>query len=288
MLRIDDNTFIDTSLITCAEYQLFLDDMRAQGKYFQPDHWTECQFPAGHAHNPLLGMRPSDALAFCTWLTGREQGGWGFRLPTPEEASTYPLPAEVADGLGYWAYAPSIKEKTFIWASASRPKVLSQESLQIEIDRDFNHARALNLDSVRSFPGLAIISDVTRDLGRVRGHVLDRVLHRALDRASPIPILAFTDLLGDLSHAFASVNTLSLDLGRVLDRVLDRTFDRTRDLDRALALARDLAIDRNLAMDRNLAVDLYVDLLTLEERIHGRLLPFEGIRIVKERKQEKS
>ncbi|MFP5262655.1 MAG: hypothetical protein ACLGJB_12195 [Blastocatellia bacterium] len=33
--RIDDQREIDLGYLTCAEYQLFLDDMREQGKYYQ-------------------------------------------------------------------------------------------------------------------------------------------------------------------------------------------------------------------------------------------------------------
>jgi hypothetical protein len=33
MIYLNENAFIDTSLITCAGYQLFLDEQRAKGKY---------------------------------------------------------------------------------------------------------------------------------------------------------------------------------------------------------------------------------------------------------------
>src|SRR5215216_3807815 len=74
MQRIDENTYIDDTLVTCAEYQLFIDEMRDQGKYFQPDHWTLYQFPEGHAREPILGVRHSDAVMFSEWLTEREIG----------------------------------------------------------------------------------------------------------------------------------------------------------------------------------------------------------------------
>lgn len=35
---LDDRRAIDTTMINCAEYQLFLDDMRKQEEYRQPDH----------------------------------------------------------------------------------------------------------------------------------------------------------------------------------------------------------------------------------------------------------
>ena len=91
-------------LITCAEYQLFLDDQRAGGKYHQPDHWPTAQFAPGQAFMPVVGVRPSDAQAFCSWLTEREQGLWQYRLPKRGEiASEEVQVAPVWETpLGYW------------------------------------------------------------------------------------------------------------------------------------------------------------------------------------------
>jgi hypothetical protein len=228
MLHIDDNTFIDTSLITCSEYQLFLDEMRAQGKYFQPDHWPECHFPAGEARQPVLGMRPSDAIAFCEWLTARQPDKWQYRLPTLEEASAYPLPIGVADGLGYWAYNPSTKARVFIWASALRPKTLSQEFLQgrIEDALDLDLTLTLALDRTSAFRLASAHADAIRD---------DR------HRARP------------LGHDRALALADELYLAR--DYVLDLDLDLTRDLDRDLTSDCDRAFDRDLASDRDRALD---------------------------------
>ena len=94
--RIDTRREIDLNYLTCSEYQLFLDDMRAQDKFFQPDHWTDYQFPKGKALEPVLGVRPKDAEAFCKWLTQRRSGSnERYRLPTTEEAYQYLLPKEM-------------------------------------------------------------------------------------------------------------------------------------------------------------------------------------------------
>jgi nicotinamide riboside kinase len=84
---IDDTREIDINLITCAEYQLFIDHMRSQKKYHQPDHWTGFHFPKGQALEPIAGVRFEDAEAFCQWLTQRQ--GQTFRLPGREETKTY-------------------------------------------------------------------------------------------------------------------------------------------------------------------------------------------------------
>src|SRR5688500_16804826 len=100
--RIDENTYIDDTLVTCAEYQLFIDEMREQRKYYQPDHWTTYQFPKGQAREPILGVRYSDAEAFCEWLTNRENGEWKYRLPSQQEAKDYLLTTFIQVPLGYW------------------------------------------------------------------------------------------------------------------------------------------------------------------------------------------
>lgn len=85
MVHLKENTFIDASLITCGEYQLFLDEQRIRGKYYQPNHWKKSRFSPGQGHSPILGVRPLDAAAFCAWLTEREPGPWFYRLPVESE-----------------------------------------------------------------------------------------------------------------------------------------------------------------------------------------------------------
>lgn len=50
--HIDKEREIDTDFLTCAEYQLFLDDMRAQGRFYQPDHWTFADLCRGRSGPP--------------------------------------------------------------------------------------------------------------------------------------------------------------------------------------------------------------------------------------------
>jgi len=101
--RIDDTTEIDTDFITCAEYELFLDEMRAQKKYYQPDHWTARIFfettPKLSATDPVLGVRAEDAKIFVIWLNKREKAT--YRLPTPTEAKEFPSNME---SVATWCY----------------------------------------------------------------------------------------------------------------------------------------------------------------------------------------
>jgi energy-coupling factor transporter ATP-binding protein EcfA2 len=137
MVYLKENTFIDTSLITCAEYQLFLDEQRVQGKYYQPDHWQNYRFSLGQGHTPVLGIRSSDAAAFCAWLTGRETDSWHFRLPTSselqqigDESILNSFPA----GAGYWS------NTGFVWLK--EPLFLPHKVIQVFIDRALDRARA--------------------------------------------------------------------------------------------------------------------------------------------------
>src|SRR5690349_17848944 len=94
--RIDDQREIDLEYLTSAEYQLFLDDMRTQGRDYQPDHWPRYQFPRGSALQPIKGIRPEDAESFCRWLTQRHGGaGTRYRLPHGAEVIDFPSAKEM-------------------------------------------------------------------------------------------------------------------------------------------------------------------------------------------------
>jgi energy-coupling factor transporter ATP-binding protein EcfA2 len=81
--RIDETREIDVEFISCAEYQLFLDEMRLKGKFYQPDHWRDYHFVKGSAEQPIVGVRATAAVEFCKWLSEREQVK--YRLPQLEE-----------------------------------------------------------------------------------------------------------------------------------------------------------------------------------------------------------
>jgi hypothetical protein len=93
MKGIDDRRAIDLQYVSCAEYQVFLDDMRVQNRYRQPDHWQAHHHPPGRATTPISGIRAKDAQEFAEWLNSRRGTGGIFRLPTAAEAREFP-PAE--------------------------------------------------------------------------------------------------------------------------------------------------------------------------------------------------
>lgn len=91
LLRIDENVEIDKSYITCAEYQLFIDEKRSIRKNYQPDHWKSKRFPLGDAKKPITGVRARDAEDFCEWLTQKQvRLGFKYQLPTSIEVEENP------------------------------------------------------------------------------------------------------------------------------------------------------------------------------------------------------
>lgn len=90
--RINDNVAIDMDFISCAEYQLFLDDSNQD---YQPAHWPTKHFPQGTAKQTVLGTRAADAKAFCQWLS--QKTGSNYRLPTPEEIRRFPTELDNQD-----------------------------------------------------------------------------------------------------------------------------------------------------------------------------------------------
>jgi hypothetical protein len=97
---IGDNTEIDANYISCAEYQLFIDDKIKNGKYCQPDHWKSLKHAPEDADKPITGIRASDAEEFCVWLTQREtRPGYKYRLPTLDEVN---LSRSPINHIGCW------------------------------------------------------------------------------------------------------------------------------------------------------------------------------------------
>lgn len=103
LVRIDNNIEIDCDFITCAEYQLFIDEMRREGKNRQPDLWTAERFPPEKAKQPITGIRAEDAEEFCRWLTKKESvAGFSYRLPGLTEAREIPATRK---NIGCWSKA---------------------------------------------------------------------------------------------------------------------------------------------------------------------------------------
>lgn len=119
MLRLDQNRYVASSLLTHAEYQLFLEEAAGRGAFHQPDHWSSSRFPPGQGRMPVVGTRPSDVIAFCDWLTQREGDGWFYRVPHMDEVEairqTMDHDVKQRAYQGFWVRT----ESEYTWMQAS-------------------------------------------------------------------------------------------------------------------------------------------------------------------------
>lgn len=252
MQRIDENTYIDDTLVTCAEYQLFIDDWHKEGKNYQPSHWTSYQFPSGQAREPILGIRFSDAEAFCRWLNVDALLEWNtwslrdvpyYRLPSYIEASQYPLISISPNVIGYWING-SKGEPAFFWNSDQPSNARSL---------DFDHGLDTRIASVSKL-----------------------MQHPRED----IDIAIKLEAIGSLSKRkscpldFDEVVSLRIDLfrGAYKDQTLDQIMAQ---------ILEQVSHKSGKARENDLKV--FAEIFTLQERIAGRSPAFEGIRLVKYR-----
>jgi hypothetical protein len=224
MAHVRGETYIDTWLITWAEYQLFLDEKRAQGVSYRPDHWMADSFPQGQGQAPALGVRSSDAVAFCQWLTARDPEGWRYRLPKKSEpyqtgVNQDPLP-QLTTGIGYW----TDDGKAFVWIRNLRPQLEHiRDELRDLLVNDLGLASAYTLGRARD---LALAHDLDR------ASALNRASARASARAR------------DLDRVIANARDLALALANASANASD--LDRARARDRTRALANAFALAHNL------------------------------------------
>src|SRR5436309_4143418 len=84
MVSLDEKCWVDTKLVTQAEYQVFVDERRAKKFARQPDSWYSTHFAPGQGGTPIIGIRASDAADFVRWL-GEKDETWLYRLPGERE-----------------------------------------------------------------------------------------------------------------------------------------------------------------------------------------------------------
>ncbi len=194
---LDDQRSISADYITCAEYQLFLDEMRTKEEYYQPDHWTDFRFTRGQADTPVAGVRGSDAEAFCAWLNARQQGSMRYRLPTPNESQSYPA-RQHEPPLSAWCRD-------------------SEGNLVLDRPRPYNRDDALERACARMHEkNLAIYIEIASEIDHAHA------------RARDFDVSVVTAIeAGDYNQAHVWLNALS-------DQALDAAARRQRDLLKAL------------------------------------------------------
>lgn len=263
--RVSEDLWIDHEYLTCAEYQLFLDDAKKEGKYYVPDHWEDTRFAKGEAQNPVTGVRAEDALAFCEWLTWRQGGNWQqggsirYRLPTAKEAEHYSgkqskLATWCADGNDLSLVMTGEDEQEVRRRLAELPGV----SLPLPPLGELGRARVSARDLT-----LALRLDHARDR--------DKDLARALDQILNLEVIRFNGFDADKAHALdlqldltmARDREIALARARILNLVntlsVNYANDLTRDIARAFTLARAIAIDLDINLSPHLSRTLNID-----------------------------
>lgn len=263
LTRIDDDHYIDNDLISCSEYQLFIDERHASGDHRQPDHWSGTRFPARSARRPVLGVRLSDAQEFCRWLSEREGGEWRYQIPERDLGS--PLPGNA----GYWVGSNGEAQ---LCGGSSAPMTLRMlkarslrdtDSVDRSRNRDLDRALGFASGSARDRArgrdrARAVARDLDHDLRFGFGRGFARELEHGGDRTLARALALNTDRALNLDRASALARQLVLDPVRALNlsRARARTGglavvrDLTRALDRALVRARNRESDRDRALDR--------------------------------------
>ena len=258
MYALNELTFIDSTLVTHAEYQLFLNELHAQGKRYPPDHWAHFTFSAGQGQQPVLGVRHSDAQAFCTWLSERAGGAWRYRLPNEKDLAQadQSIWKNFSQNTGYW-----IEGEQRFTSSQGQPSA----SLWLLFLTAFN--RAMNLAP-------ALYPNHVPEWAIGRDHDYDLAIYHNRDRDQD-------------HHIYLTYLAFNHDVMQAFHHGLDPDFpDLISDLDRAIERDRTLDLvhtsDPSLVRDSSLVQALYIQLFLLQERRAQRLPAWEGILLVKE------
>jgi hypothetical protein len=116
MVPIKEKIYRDTSLITVAEYELFLVEQRQRNLSSNPEDLSSLSFRI-RGNAPKLGLTNEEAETFCEWLTNRAQTGQDYRLPyqdeLPSEEAALKMIEPVSGHAGYW-YRPMTDANTWL------------------------------------------------------------------------------------------------------------------------------------------------------------------------------
>ena len=211
LLRIDNNLFIDKSYITCAEYQLFIDEKRELGESYQPEHWKGYRFPPGYAQKPITGIRASDAEKFCEWLTQKQSElGFRYRIPTLTEIEEHPAPEKQ---IGCWVKDGEKKRICGIEKVEWQQWKMNLFNLIVSTK---NPLKKLDIISPKN-----LSLDLTVDLNSVLNNVLNPKFNSDLN----------PKLTSELNSAFnLRLNqVIKNNLGYILDCLIDNVNDRNLD-----------------------------------------------------------
>ena len=265
LLRVDDRTDLDGTLIAQADYQLFIDEMRQAGNNHHPDHWQGDRFLPETSQDPIQGIRAQDAEAFCAWLTYRcgnlgdlylegdssvFVGDSRIRIPTVEEAQAYPVSSS----------------RGIYWCQGDRGLVLHgmSDDQRTAWLMQLHRAGDRDADGIRTLAQTLTIPTLPpRPASRHAPHPQTRdrevALSRARDRAFQRLLTQALPLEQDMAQAFALNASPSLHHGHLAGWMQDINHIRDRQqallvpLPQAQTLARRIIRDRSPIPSSDLA-----------------------------------
>ncbi|KJU86091.1 signal transduction protein with Nacht domain protein [Candidatus Magnetobacterium bavaricum] len=299
-ITIDETGQISSDYVICAQYQLFIDDMRKKERYLQPDHWLGYVFPAGSANKSIVGVRLYDAVKFCEWLTERQGGTVLYRLPTFQEAKEH---VKESDTIATWC---GERGNEVLWGLTEKIKsglngkfhehLTSALLRPVDIDIVNILARALALDL-----DLALDLALARDLDDIHGNkisddIASKNYKMALEKIETILsgdhdkfVKKRATLLGDILQIAIS-NTdkeLIIALRKYASRIFEYIYISLGEIGHDVAQPwwkRALRIKSRNAYEYNqqAALSLYLWSQLTTARVEGKLPAWEGIRLVRE------
>ncbi len=236
MVRLSENRYTDNSFVSHAEYQLFLDAEMESGRFHQPDHWQEEQYPSGRGRDPIVGIRPLDAEAFCKWLTAKEPGIWQYRLPNEDEQDLDSLLQE------------ELPEDLLVthWYRSNQSQVVAH-TLNLDEERSKEMLQRLDERLINDQMLHRNLRQSNAQFARLRQIILARVKHRG-----------FTLL--DFNRNLDVEPSLKDDVFLYFDRIRDReTPSRALVLQHALTQAVERVQNPDLARARSLILDATIE-----------------------------
>lgn len=198
---------------------------------------------------PAVGVRFSDAQAFCEWLTRRSLGRWRYRLPQANDLGPNVTDSQTSlpPGIGCWTCMAGGGQYV---GCDDQGATVGNADLGRWVSRDVRIAHDLILDHGRDWNvarGLDLHYELALDLDPARDLCLDLDLTRASAR----------DQRRQRTLARERAQALALLYAR--DVALNCTHDHDRDLDpihaQALRGVRDMAQALDLTKDRGLHCD---------------------------------
>jgi len=275
---------IDTGLITCAEYQLFID---ATDITRRPCHWDNPHFSLGMAKLPIAGVKSDDAVAFCNWLNKQDSSGFKYRLPTLTEANQVPIQEST---IGYWCsdngnyIIGGITEEQWKTWQSSHANLLDSICAQDLVDSLIFLLESINdidIDLILTIDSSRLNSNkYNSNLNRLRARNHSLKIIREQVRNSARELVQELKLIQEFANQLKQKCILEQDyvfeylqqIGSQLEHNLLFNSDIVLDLD--LVRDIDLGLDSNLTADLDLAhyLAIYRERLLLQTRNFASLL----------------